>query len=342
MGPDRAGLRPELHRRGLRQRVLPERQPQRARDRRVHEGGRARRGLADPRGQRRPAGRHVQGARHLPQDGRGGPPVRRPGHPVRQHDQRLAHQRGLGPDLRIQPVLRIHVPQRHGVQPGQPQPDEVRGRGWRVRRRRVPVRGQGHDHGAGDPGRQRQLSHAEDRGEQPPVPAARPGLRQPRRAAHEPRAGLRLRRGSRVRGRDHRPDARRGLPPERGHRARSRRTVRGLRHQPGLVPAGHRQAPRGGLRAARDRRPAADAGQRPPAVRRGPRAGHAARLPQRAGHRARAHRHHRVHDGLRHHRHRARHRAHQVQEAGRRGLPQDRQPDCAGRPAQARLRRRAG
>ena len=36
------------------------------------------------------------------------------------------------------------------------------------------------------------------------------------------------------------------------------------------------------------------------------------------------------------------HRAHQVQEAGRRGLPQDRQPDGPGRAAQARLRRRAG
>ena len=54
-------------------------------------------------------------------------------------------------------------------------------------------------------------------------------------------------------------------------------------------------------------------------------AGSAARLPQRAGVRAGAHRHHRVHDGLRYHRHRARHRARQVQEAGRRGLPQDRQ-----------------
>ena len=65
--------------------------------------------------------------------------------------------------------------------------------------------------------------------------------------------------------------------------------------------------------------------------------GTAARLPQRAGHRARAHRDHRVHDGLRHHRHRARHRAHQVQEARRRGLPQDRQPDGPGGPAQAGL-----
>ena len=49
------------------------------------------------------------------------------------------------------------------------------------------------------------------------------------------------------------------------------------------------------------------------------------RLPQRPGHGAGADRHHRLHDGLRHHRHRARHRAHQVQAAGRRRHAQDRQ-----------------
>ena len=53
------------------------------------------------------------------------------------------------------------------------------------------------------------------------------------------------------------------------------------------------------------------------------------RLPQRAGHRARADRHHRLHDGLRHHRRRARHRAREVQEARRRRHDEDRQPDGA-------------
>ena len=52
----------------------------------------------------------------------------------------------------------------------------------------------------------------------------------------------------------------------------------------------------------------------------------AARLPQRAGHRARADRHDRPADGLRHDRHRARLRAREVQEARRRRLLQDRQP----------------
>ena len=68
----------------------------------------------------------VQGPRPLPQDGRCRPHLRRPRHPVRHHHQRLAHVRGHGPHLRQQPVQRIHVPERHGLQPGQPQPDEVR------------------------------------------------------------------------------------------------------------------------------------------------------------------------------------------------------------------------
>ena len=54
-----------------------------------------------------------------------------------------------------------------------------------------------------------------------------------------------------------------------------------------------------------------------------------ARLPQRAGHGAGADRHDRLHDGLRHDRGRARHRARQVQEAGRRRPDEDRQPDGA-------------
>jgi hypothetical protein len=52
-------------------------------------------------------------------------------------------------------------------------------------------------------------------------------------------------------------------------------------------------------------------------------------LPQRAGHRAGSHRNHRLHDGLRHHRRRARSRAGQIQEAGRRRHDQDRQPHRA-------------
>ena len=64
-----------------------------------------------------------------------------------------------------------------------------------------------------------------------------------------------------------------------------------------------------------------------------------ARLPQRAGDGDRADRHDRPGDGLRHHRHRARFRAGEVQEARRRRLFQDHQPHGAGGAARARLSR---
>ena len=51
------------------------------------------------------------------------------------------------------------------------------------------------------------------------------------------------------------------------------------------------------------------------------------RLSQRAGHRARAHRHDQFPDGLRHHRHRARHRARKIQTARWRRHVENRQPD---------------
>ena len=66
------------------------------------------------------------------------------------------------------------------------------------------------------------------------------------------------------------------------------------------------------------------------------------RLSQLAGHRARAHRHHRLHDGLRHHWHRARSCAGQVQEAGWRRHDQDRQQHRARRALQAWLHQRRG
>ena len=70
-------------------------------------------------------------------------------------------------------------------------------------------------------------------------------------------------------------------------------------------------------------------------------AGRALRLPQRAGDRARADRHHRLHDGLRHDRRRAGHRAREVQEARRRRVDEDRQPDRADGAREARLHRAA-
>ncbi len=63
----------------------------------------------------------------------------------------------------------------------------------------------------------------------------------------------------------------------------------------------------------------------------------ALRLPQLAGDGAGAHGHHRLHDGLRHHGHRAGPGAGEVQEAGRRRHDQDRQQHRAGGAVQARI-----
>ncbi len=124
------------------------------------------------------------------------PPVRpRPRQPARL-DRRLGRRRRRRDRLRRDraghPLARRRGADRPQLQPGQPQPDEVRPRGRRVRRRGLPLRGPADDHRPGDPRRQRVLPDAADRGEQPPLPAARAGLRQPRRAAHEPWPGLRL------------------------------------------------------------------------------------------------------------------------------------------------------
>ena len=72
----------------------------------------------------------------------------------------------------------------------------------------------------------------------------------------------------------------------------------------------------------------------------GGRPGRGLRRAQLAGVRAGADRHHRPADGLRHHRRRARPRARQDEEAGRRRHDVDRQPDGAACPGQARLLRR--
>ena len=71
--------------------------------------------------------------------------------------------------------------------------------------------------------------------------------------------------------------------------------------------------------------PAGSLCRREAGVGRGGGARRGLRLPQRAGDRAGADRHHRLHDGLRHDRRRARHRAREVQEARRRRADEDRQ-----------------
>jgi ribonucleoside-diphosphate reductase alpha chain len=51
--------------------------------------------------------------------------LRRPRHPVRHHGQRLAPVHQHRADQRLEPVLRVHVPRRLGVQPGVAQPAQV-------------------------------------------------------------------------------------------------------------------------------------------------------------------------------------------------------------------------
>ena len=94
---------------------------------------------------------------------------------------------------------------------------------------------------AGDPGLERQVPDAGDREEQRGLPAARPRLREPRRAPHGERPPLRLRRGSRGGGGDHRAHDGRGVRDERAGR-RAHRPVRGLRQEPRAVPRRHPQA----------------------------------------------------------------------------------------------------
>ena len=180
---------------------------------------------------------HLQGPRPPQQDGRGGLGLRRPRDPVPRQHQPLAHIGQHRADQRLQPVQRVHVPRRLRLQPGEPQPHEVRQGRRRVRHRGVQARGADRADRPGDPGRQRQLPDPADREEQPRLPAAGPGLRQPGRAAHEPRPGLRLRRGSLLRGGHHRHHAGRGGAPVSADQPRPGRPVHRLRGEQGALPA---------------------------------------------------------------------------------------------------------
>ena len=104
---------------------------------------------------------HLQGARPDAPDRRGDLGLRRPGHAVRHDRQRLAHLPEHGAHQREQPVLGVHVPGRLGVQPGVDQPDEVRAATDGEFDAEAFAQGvRDVHHGAGDPGRQRELSDA--------------------------------------------------------------------------------------------------------------------------------------------------------------------------------------
>ncbi len=140
--------------------------------------------------------------------------VRRPGHAVRHDGQRVAHLPRTSARINASnPCSEYMFLDDSACNLASINLMKFVDAGGRVRRRGLP-RGGGHpDHRAGDPRRQRQLPDQGDREEQPRVPAARPRLRQPRRAADVARPALRRRRRAPVRGRDHGADDRRGVRP---------------------------------------------------------------------------------------------------------------------------------
>ena len=163
------------------------------------------------RGHRR-AGRHLRRPRADGRDRRGRLALRRPGRAVRHHDQRLAHVPEHGADQRLQPLLRIHARRRLGLQPVLDQPAEVPARGRHLRHRRLRAHGRRDVPGAGD---RRRVLELPDRGDHPQRPrhaAARPRLREPRRAPDGARPALRLARGPLGRGSDHGADDRPRVP----------------------------------------------------------------------------------------------------------------------------------
>ena len=304
------------------------------------EAGGARRRLGSDPAHRRRSGRAAGRPRTLEPHCRSGLGLRRSRRAVRHHDQRLAHLPRRRAHQCLQPLLRVHVPRRHGLQSGVAEPHDLPAGGRQLRRRSLPPCRHDLDGCAGSLRPDGAVPEPGDRGALLQVPHAGTRLRQPRRTADVPRSVLRQRGrprpGRRHHGADDRPVLRHlgrdgpgagGLPRLRGKPRRDAAgdpqpspgrpwPQRGLRS-----PLGHA----GSARPCELPRPAGGCGRRD-GLGRGRGAGLGARLPQRAGDRHRPDRHDRSGDGLRHHRHRAGLRAGQVQEAGRRRLLQDHQP----------------
>ncbi len=157
-GPSRRGLRHAPRLRGVRLDPVPEREQLRARDRRVHGARRARRHLGAEGARRRGRQRDRRRQGRAEPDRRRRLALRRSGRPVRHDDQRVAHLPGVGPDQRLEPVLRVHARGRQRVQPRVAQPHEVPARGRLVRRRGLRARGRRRDPRAGDRGRARRAT----------------------------------------------------------------------------------------------------------------------------------------------------------------------------------------
>ena len=91
----------------------------RARDRRLHAGGGEGRRLADPQRARRRAGRDLSRPRPLPRDGRGGlASAATPACSSTPRSTTGTPARTPAPINASQSLQRVHVPRRHGLQPG--------------------------------------------------------------------------------------------------------------------------------------------------------------------------------------------------------------------------------
>ena len=269
--------------------------------------------------------------------------MRRPRHAVRHHDQPLAHRAEHRPHQRVQPVLRVHAPRQLGVQPRQHQPAEVP----RATATSSTSRPSGTPSRSCSPRRRSSSATPTTRPRR-----SRPDSRKFRQLGlgYANLGALLMAQGLPYDSAEGRAWAAAITALMTGHAyATSARTAgrmgpfAGYADNEDAMLQRAADAPRRGgrdRRGARARRSCSSAA-RAVVGRRG-RARRALRRAQLAGHGARAHRHDRPDDGLRHHRHRARPRAHEGEEARRRRHDVHRQPDDPACAAPPRLLRRAG
>ena len=120
-------------------------------------------GLGADRAARRPHRQDAEGARPVGEGRLCGLGLGRSRHPVPHHHQRLAHLPEVGADPRVEPVLGVHVPRRHGVQPRLAEPDDVPRRRQALRRRCLRARLPAVDHRARNLGADGAVPVEEDR-----------------------------------------------------------------------------------------------------------------------------------------------------------------------------------
>ena len=228
---------------GLSHRIGPELQQLDPRDRCLPAAGRDRRAVGPDPPHRRQGGEDHRSAGAVGPDRGGRLGVGRSRHPVRQHHQCLAHVPGRGADQRVQPLLRIHVPRRHGLQPRLAQPDHLPAQGRQLRHRELRARRPALDRRPRDRGGDGAVPVPRDCAALLSLPDAGPRLRQSGRAAHVARPLLRQRRGPGALRRHQRAHDRHRLRSLGGNGRRARRLPR-VRRQPGRHAAGDAQPPR--------------------------------------------------------------------------------------------------